>query len=132
MPNGYLRADLNLPGEKAIQQSIHRLVAETWLENPKNLPQVNHKNGVKTDNRVENLEWCTAKENIQHSFATGLQRKRGSAIVQVDLEGKEIARFPSIREASRKLGIKHQRISNVLNGWGNTLSGYTFKFAPFS
>lgn len=69
--NGYYRVSLskNL-FVKAFD--VHRLVAQTFIPNPKNKEQVNHKNGIKTDNRVDNLEWVTRKENVQHAFRTGL------------------------------------------------------------
>jgi hypothetical protein len=56
---------------------IHRLVAKAFIPNPKNLDEVNHINGNKTDNRIENLEWCTHSENVSHSFSIGLQSTKG-------------------------------------------------------
>lgn len=69
--HGYFRIGLMIDGERKFYR-IHRLVAEAFIPNPFNLPEVNHINGVKTDNRVENLEWCTQRENVQHAFRTGL------------------------------------------------------------
>lgn len=60
-------------------RSVHRIVAEEFIPNPNNYPQVNHKNGVKTDNRVDNLEWCDQSKNLIHSYQNGRNRAKGES-----------------------------------------------------
>lgn len=76
--NGYLLATLYKEKHKKVYK-IHRLVAKAFISNPENKPQVNHIDGCKQNNNVLNLEWVTCKENIEHSFRTGLQGKYKSA-----------------------------------------------------
>jgi len=74
-PSGYAGVTLYKNGKPRTFRAS-RLVAQTYIPNPLNLPQVNHINGNKLDNRVENLEWCTAKRNIAHAFENGLVADR--------------------------------------------------------
>lgn len=71
--NGYHEVGLRKDGKK-ISYRAHRLIALTFIPNPDNMPQVNHKDAIKTNNSIDNLEWCTCLENIQHSWDMGLRK----------------------------------------------------------
>ena len=106
-PCGYLYVHLNIGGVKK-QYRAHRIVAEAFLPNPDNLPYVNHKNGDRLDNRVENLEWCTAQYNTDYSVS--------KPVLQYTLDGEFVAEYKSVIEAYRQTGIQFGCIARVCKG----------------
>lgn len=124
---GYNRLNLYQDGKKKLM-TVHRLVAMTFVKNPNNDVIVNHIDGDKTNNTVENLEWISQKKNVQHSVDTRLQGKFTKCVVQLDKNNKEINRYSSIQEAAKKTGIKHQNISLVCWNKGKTAGGYKWRF----
>jgi hypothetical protein len=74
--DGYLRAAFNIGPNKQIRKFVHRLVAIHFIDNPSGLKEINHKDGDKLNNHVDNLEWCTRSYNIQHAYDTGLKKIR--------------------------------------------------------
>lgn len=98
---GYLNLTLFKKG-KRYYFSVHRLVATTFIQNPENKKQVNHINGVKTDNCVENIEWNTCKENMTHAFSVGLNKgKKGFLNVNSKLNEEDVL-FIRSSDLSRK------------------------------
>lgn len=127
---GYLQIDLQLDGRKRenrVHLSVHRLVAIAFIPNPDNLPQVNHKDEDKTNNCVDNLEWCT--NNYNAHYGTHIERvakKIRMPIYSVDKQGN-IEHFPGVREADRIVSGKEYGISApismCLNGKRKTAYG---------
>lgn len=129
--DGYMTVTLSING-KMLHKRVHRLVAETFIPNLENKPQVNHKNGIKFDNRVENLEWNTQSENIRHRIDVlnvSLRNQKGSKQVnQYDLQGNLINTYPSAKEAGRQNNFSQGHISEVCRGEIRTYKGYVWRY----
>lgn len=104
---GYYMVTLS-KDNKQNPKRVHRLIAEAFLPNPDGKPCVNHKNGIKTDNRIENLEWCTHDENMKHAFSTGLTNNTG---VRNGMSKLNPSRVKSIKHALIK-GESQQKIAD--------------------
>lgn len=120
--DGYLTVRLRKDGNvKHI--GVHRLVAQAFIMNLNNLPQVNHKDEIKTNNNVDNLEWCTQQYNMSYGSRT---KKISKQVYQYTLNGKFIKKWESITNAQEKLNIRH--ISECCNGKMLTAGGFVWNY----
>ena len=123
----YLKVGLWKDG-KIHNESVHRLVALAFIDNPDHLPQVNHRNEIKTDNRVVNLEWCDAKYNS--NYGTGKERNVETLKMPVAaiLNGEIVKKYDSISEASKDTGVPTTNICKVLKGKRISAGGYQWMY----
>ena len=143
---GYLMVGLCKNG-KMHWEKIHRLVASLFIPNPENKPQVNHLDGVKTNNVVSNLEWATGGENQTHAYRTGLKKAdpewgrtlgkvHGNAgrmanrkpIIATDVRTGVETRYESAAEIERVLGVYHSDVARVCAGKRKHAKGHTFRY----
>lgn len=121
--NGYIRVYIY---KKTF--ALHRLVALSFLENPDKKEQVNHIDGNKLNNSLQNLEWCTNKENQIHKVQNGLANNYTRKIGQYDLNGILVKSYESIILASKEIKISSSSIKSVLYKKQKTAGGYIFKY----
>jgi hypothetical protein len=123
---GYLQIQLSFGG-KMKQIKIHRLVAITFIPNPENKREVNHKDGNPLNNSVSNLEWVTRSENVKHAYDTGLNSK-ARAVNSYDRHGVLIKNYPSAREAEKD-GFSNQLIAKCCSGKRGSHKGRVWRYA---
>lgn len=131
---GYLNVGLSKNNNRTLYK-VHRLVAETFIPNPDNKPEIDHISTLKTDNMVENLRWVTTKENsnnpltLKHRSESKMSTKnaRHRSVLQYDVNGNFIREWDTITEAEKTLNITH-KIHYVCQGKRKTCGGYIWKY----
>lgn len=108
---GYVEVRLSKNG-KTSTKFIHKLLAQVYIPNRANKPQINHKNGIKHDNRLENLEWVTNSENMLHAYSKGLLKK----VLRPVVDNCSNIEYSNAKEAAKQCGINYFTLRNYLNG----------------
>lgn len=126
--NEYDRVRLNRDIPRNLY-SVHRIIAETFLGNQHNMPIVNHKDNIRYNNKVSNLEWCTNSHNQLQRFKSGYKGTKRVPIEQLDLKtGLVIKEWGSAIDVKKELNIANQNIQKVCKGLRNHAGGYGWRY----
>lgn len=128
--DGYLGITLNINNKRVILK-IHRLVATNFLVCPDETYVVNHKDGIKTSNNVDNLEWVSRSENSKHAFRLGLNKGRKIKVSQYTLDNVFIREYDSPTDVEKETGIVQTHIIGVCRGNRKTSGGYIWKYTSY-
>jgi hypothetical protein len=127
---GYLIVYLYTPEKKRDSKlKVHRIVAEHFIPNPDNKPQVNHIDGNKKNNSVGNLEWVTDRENKKHAVSMGLMVSTSIGVLKLDMNNNVIAEFESLAQAAKSVNGYSSLIGKVCRGIGQVAYGFRWKYA---
>ena len=130
--DGYFKVNLRKNGENKTCY-VHRLIAQTFIPNPENKPEINHIDEDKTNNRVDNLEWKWHKDNINHgthnerSAKTRTNGKKSKRVLQLSLDGELIREWESTQECGRN-GFSQSAVCNCCNGKRKSAYGYIWRY----
>lgn len=125
--------------KKVYTKTLHRLLANAFIPNPNKLPCINHKNGIKTDNKIDNLEWCTYSHNNKEAYKMGLKEPawtnnfginhpNSKKVNQYDKNGNYIKTWDCISDVQRVMNILVTSIVNCCNGYSNSAGGYKWRY----
>ena len=125
--DGYLQVTL-CKDRKKKTFLIHRLVGETFLENPNNLPEINHKDEDKTNNRADNLEWCTSEYNLNYgTINERIAKALSKPVLQFSLTGEFIREWPSTMECNRN-GFRQSAVARCCRGEKPQYKGFIWRY----
>ena len=129
--SGYVEVCLKDTDGSAKTRSLHRLIASAFCARDEGQNEVNHINGVKSDNRAENLEWVTRNDNLRHAYETGLREDDVSArsVIAESMDSGERMEFRSIYSAARFLGISQGNICMCCKGYRPYAGGYYWRYS---
>lgn len=131
--DGYLDITLHKDG-KCKHFLIHRLVAQMFIKNSNNYKEINHKDEDKTNNNINNLEWCSRSYNINYGVANKKRRKtllnkRGKTVFKYDKDNNLLQSYPSLQQATRETKINQSHISQCCNNKRKTAGGFVWRYA---
>ncbi len=126
---GYLRVGVLDKKGKRWSIYVHRIVAQCFIPNPDNKPIVNHMDGNVKNNNIENLEWVTDKESMNHAIREGIKARGFKPVEQYSKEGKLMVTYPSLQEAAKALNVSRGSVCDACRGKYKTCRGYTLKYA---
>ena len=121
--HGYMKVQFRMNG-KRVNKLVHRLAAQTFIQNPNNWPEVNHKDNDRANNHVDNLEFCTHSYNNRYREKYG--ESQGHPVFAINLDTLEVLHFRSQSVAGRALGVRHGNIYSVINGNRKQAGGFWF------
>ena len=108
---------------------VHKIFAELFIPNPNNYGYINHIDSDKTNNSLDNLEWCSNSQNVYHGWHSGNRTHKNNTAVEVyTLDGEFVNEYPSIRKLAEDLHVDRHKVARILKGELNNTYNYIFKY----